>query len=237
MLLFSFTPSDALTFPAEADVHGLWQDDSTFVITTTLDVSTAGLKFGETQVEKLEIGTTAELYTSGLLVNGTQQCDVQPPQVSECVPMARTRPPDVPRLVGFTVEDRDNLDAVLSVGDEFHLEFDRETDQHLCDPTCRGGPEYVLRLFAFSAPLASDYIGYWVDNRTFTIEVTRVDPDFEAPHIARTIGLFESTSRHIASQPIAIAPTMIIAAATCGAEGSIECGWPRFRPPREAVRL
>ena len=82
MLLFSFTPSDALTFPAEADVHGLWQDDSTFVITTTLDVSTAGLKFGETQVEKLEIGTTAELYTSGLLVNGTQQCDVQPPQVS-----------------------------------------------------------------------------------------------------------------------------------------------------------
>ena len=46
-------------------------------MTTTLDVATPGLLFGETQEEKLQIGTTDHIYNSGLLVNGTQHCDQQ----------------------------------------------------------------------------------------------------------------------------------------------------------------
>ena len=62
---------------------------------------------------------------------------------------------------------------MLSVGDEYHLTFDVPTDAHGCNPTCRGGPEYVTRLFTFSSQLASDYVGYWrPDNQTFTITVT-----------------------------------------------------------------
>ena len=89
--------------------------------------------------------------------------------------------------MSFTVEDADNLDAVLSPGDEYKLTFDVPTDQADCAPTCRGGPEYVLRIFAFSSQLASDYVGEWRDNRTFAITVTRVEPDFVAPPIASTI--------------------------------------------------
>lgn len=186
-LLFSFTPTDALTFPEpDATVHGRWHDDSTFVVTTTLDLTTPDVKFGETQQENLQIGTKAFLYTSGLLVNGTQHCDEQE-QFSHCVYMTPVAPPDVPKLVGFTVEDRDNLDAVLSVGDEYHIMFDRDTDQHLCEPVCSGGLEYISRLFVFSEPLASDYVGEWRDNRTFTITVTRVDEGFIAPRISNAI--------------------------------------------------
>ena len=82
-------------------------------------------------------------YTSGLSVNGTQYCDGQQPQFTQCVFMTQVAPPVVPKLVGFTVEDHDNLDAVLSVGDQYHLTFDVPTDQHLCEPTCSGGPDYV----------------------------------------------------------------------------------------------
>ena len=84
-------------------------------------------------------------------------------------------------------EDADNLDMVLSPGDQYHITFDRPTDQHVCSPTCRGGPEYVLRLFTFSAPLASAYVGEWSDNRTFTITATRVDPGFVAPSVGATV--------------------------------------------------
>ena len=187
MLLFSFFPTDAFTFvEPDANAHGQWQDDSTFIVTTTLNVASPGTKYGETQQEYLQIGTTSYVYTSGLLINGTQHCD-QEQSATECPSMTQISPPDVPRLVGFSVEDHDNLDAVLSVGDEYHLSFDVPTDQHLCVPTCRGGPEYVTRLFTFSAQLASDYVGYWRDNSTFSITVTRVDPGFVAPPIAATI--------------------------------------------------
>ena len=71
--------------------------------------------------------------------------------------------PSAPRLVGFSVVDDDNLDAVLSVGDAYHLTFDAPTDQHLCEPTCSGDRAYVLRLFTFSAPLKTDRPSdFWV---------------------------------------------------------------------------
>ena len=199
-LLFTFTPSDALTnpaFPAPATVHGRWADDSVFVMTTTLDVATPEVKFGEGQEDYLQIGATAYMYNHGGSVNATddcnqltsqlcQHCDVQP-QFTACPYMTQVGKPTAPQLIGFAVNDADNADAVLSVGDEYLLTFDMDTDQVGCNPTCRGGPEYVLRLFAFSAPLASDYIGEWRDNRTFAITVTRVDPGFMAPLVALTI--------------------------------------------------
>lgn len=82
--LFTFTPADALTWPSpDATIHGSWEDDSTFVATTTLDVASPGLKFGEGQEDYLQIGTTDMLYTSGIVVNGSQHCDEQP-EFTQC---------------------------------------------------------------------------------------------------------------------------------------------------------
>ena len=191
LLLFSFTPDDALTH-AGASVSGAWTDDSTFVMETTLRVTADDsnpdlpVKFGLNEEDFLQIGSTANIYTSGLKSNGTQYCDAQF-SLSQCTRMTTLPNPNVPRLVSFSVRDADNLDAVLSVGDEYVLTFDVPTDQHRCDPACSGGKDFVLRLFAFSAPLASDYSGAWADNSTFVITVTRVDEGFVAPRLDATI--------------------------------------------------
>ena len=191
LLLFSFTPDDALTH-AGASVSGAWTDDSTFVMETTLRVTAdesnpdLPVKFGLNEEDFLQIGSTANIYTSGLKSNGTQYCDAQF-SLSQCTRMTTLPNPNVPRLVSFSVRDADNLDAVLSVGDEYVLTFDVPTDQHRCDPACSGGKDFVLRLFAFSAPLASDYTGAWADNSTFVITVTRVDEGFVAPRLDATI--------------------------------------------------
>ena len=66
-LLFSFLPTDLLTFPEpDATMHGAWQDDSTFLITTSLDIATPGVRFGESQEENLQIGSTNYIFTAGL---------------------------------------------------------------------------------------------------------------------------------------------------------------------------
>ena len=186
MQLFTITPADILTFPGPSFVYGQWMDDSTFAMTTTVDVATPGVKFGEGQEDNLQFGTTNYLYTAGVVVNGTQHCDMQP-EFTQCEYMTRVDNPDVPKLVSFTVADADNFDAVLSVGDVYTLKFDVPTDSALCEPTCSGGKDYVHRLFTFSSPLATDYAGRWRDNATFDITVTRVDADFIAPVIAATV--------------------------------------------------
>ena len=90
-LLFNVLPSDAFSF-AEKDeegelgpradggrTSGMWQDASTLVLTTGLDVTGSTrvmlegdmVTFGEDDETLLQFGTTDYLFTSGLTANGT----------------------------------------------------------------------------------------------------------------------------------------------------------------------
>ena len=160
-------------------------------------MATPGVTFGESQTATLQVGTTDYLFTSGLLRNDTQFCSLQP-TFTQCPYLTAVGPPEPPMLVGFEVRDADDGDAVLSVGDEYLLTFDRPTDQHACEPDgCSGGRDYVHRLFAFSHSLASDFVGEWRDNSTFAVVVTRVDAGFAAPPIGGTLAALRPSNEEL----------------------------------------
>ena len=194
LLLFSLEPADALSFPEpdKAIVAARWKDSSTFVMTTTLDVtgSTVAsgdtLSFGVDEVQTLQVGTTPYIRTSGLTLNGTQGCQ-RDLSLTECPRVLPLPNPSPPILANATIDDDDNSDAFLSVGDRLTLHFDRPTDQGRCDPACEGDRLFVHRLFSFSSALASDYSGAWESNSTFVITVTAVDAGFSAPPIGGTL--------------------------------------------------
>ena len=194
--LFRFLPTDAFAFgewSVEDQTSGMWRDDSTFVLTTGLDVTGSTLvlldgdflSYGLTQEPNFQIGSTGGLMTSGLTANGTQNCQLYGLEIlSECPDIVTLPSPEPPVLIGFEVDDPDNGDASLSVGDVFRLTFDREVDRAECEPSCSGDRYFVHRFFSFSTALATDYSGAWHDdNKTFVITVTEVDPDFVAPRV------------------------------------------------------
>ena len=213
--LFQFDPPTAF---AGRDYTGVWLDDSTFIITTTLDLTEAmgGQGFGNLGLSELRAGVTGTVMNGARTANLSLPCDFENGEVMSCAEcmasecnakLSLVAPPQPPRLAHFVVEDADNADGVLSVGDQYLLTFDVPTDMGQCigavPNTCGGGMAYVKRLFTFSAELASDYSGEWITNQTFAITVTEVnqaDVDagiVRAPEIGNTVAGMRPTNDEI----------------------------------------
>ena len=127
--------------------------------------------FGGTPEPTLQIGAKGSISTSGGTANASQEC-VPLPFPSPCTHLVQEDSPIAPVLWDFWVDDVDNADAVMSVGDVFHVTFNVDTDRGGCTtPFCGGGITYIQRLFTFEAPLAANYTGEWADAKTFLITV------------------------------------------------------------------
>ena len=156
--LFSFHP------PVGEDYSGVWQDDSTFIVTIER-VGSAAPALGSARVTVADNIFDREFRRPSALGESAV--------LSGNYGLATA-----PRIVRFEADDPLDLDSFYGAGDLLTIEFDQATDRgmgasvYLANASGhRGGMELVDELFAFSTPLGSNYSGAWLDDSTFQVMV------------------------------------------------------------------